>query len=546
MKTKIYSLMLTCLLAISPVSDACAQTLSSQVNNVAPQTVTVIFTFQAAFGDYTTFYDEGRYYIQVPAGSIPSYKFAGASAGVKVMVDNDRSNENSLVFFVPVQPGTFPRLERKDANLMLTFIAPLNSAMTGTRNMGTAEGQATNSLASAVPEQVETPVASPASQPTPANSLMPLLPFQPDPNSLLLANAEVDLAVPESPAFTVLGITPQTVVRPSSPRQFASSLLSGIDQRGNFQSGLALDAVPYWIFAGSGITLREYQNSYKIRLLSRTQFSFGNTKGASADDKSVKLALGLRITLWDTGDPHLDKELLNCFAERIKLPGPPRFPPPADDASPAEKQIYEVSLAAYETESSMLTLKNKEAEEQCRVESRKRNWNKSSWAIGLAPSWISTTGESKNFKWNGGGFWTSVAYGFGGIPKLRDNSQLLLHARYRNNEQVPDEDNSGQFLSQDSFFFGGRWRYGNPDTSANFESVYQRTRFKGQAWDNSARYSLGLERKIAENLWFALAFGGERGRENGMNDGFILTSFRWGFSQKRTIPGLNPSPTAGP
>lgn len=542
MKTKSNVLALVCLIALLSADVTRAQTVPSHLSAGARRTAAVTFNFRAPVDDYSVFPDEngeGRYYLQVPADNVPTYKVADAP-GLKVMVDNEKSDEGHFVFWIPVRPGTTPRVERRGASLVLIFVPP-DAAAAGS----SAHEEAGQSGRTPATPPETTPDPSRAGTATPPQQAQPGLPsvlvtlkkFEPDKE--LLAFANEDLAVPESPAFTVLGLTPETVVRPSSPREFASSFLSGVDSHGNFQSGLALDVVPYWVFAGNGVTLGRYNSSYKVRLLSRTQFSFANTKGASDDDKSVRLALGLRMTLWDDGDPHSDKTLMDCFGA-LQLPGPPAFAPPDDDATPEEMRRFEAAMKAYEEERVKIVQANKKAEEKCRADARKRNWNNSSWVIAAAPSWISQTGESKNFKWNGAGFWTTLAYGFGGVPKLEDNSQLLVHARYRNNEQVPDADNKGQFLTQDSVFIGGRWRYGNERVSANFESVYQRIRQKGKPWDDSARYSVGLERKIAENIWFALAFGGERGRDQGKNQGFVLSSFRWGFSQKRTIPELNP------
>jgi len=512
MKTKIYFLVLILLFAASLAPAARAQTLA--VRSGEPRaTVTVTFTFHGRADDYATFAGEdgeGRYYIQVPADNVPTYKLANAAPGLKVMVDNEKSNEERFVFWVPVRPGTAPRVERKDANLILTFIPPATAS---------------------APESAAAPPA-PATQPAAAAAAAPRTPAQDAAATAIVLGkpidtANADLAVPESPAFTVLGLTPETVVRPATPRAFVSSLLSGVDQHGNFQSGVALDATPYLIFAGKELTLRKYNSSQVTRLLARTQFSFANTKGASDDDKSVRLALGVHVTLWDRGDPHSDRTLLGCFAKGLVLlnltstdPNNPQGP----------------SQAAIDAANAQ----NVAVGEKCREQARKDNWNRSSWIVAAAPSWISPTGETKNFQWNGGGFWTSLAYGFEGVPSLEKNSQLILHARYRNNEQVPDPDNEGKFIVQNSMFFGGRWRFGNENSTANVEGVFQRTRPKGEAWDSSARYSVGLERRVAENLWFAISFGGESGRTDGKNNGFVLSSFRWGFSQKRqlTVPGF--------
>lgn len=120
------------------------------------------------------------------------------------------------------------------------------------------------------------------------------------------AQSEIlDLSMPESPGFTILGLTPQTVVRPASPRPFVTSLLNGVDPQGNFQSGLAFDIAPYSIFARTRMLLKEYRNSRRIRLLSNTQVAFATTKGVGDSDKSIRVGIGFQFTLFDKGDPRL-------------------------------------------------------------------------------------------------------------------------------------------------------------------------------------------------------------------------------------------------
>jgi len=330
------------------------------------------------------------------------------------------------------------------------------------------------------------------------------------------AFTSVDMSVPASPAFTVLGVTPETVIRPTSPRAFATSLLNGIDQNGNFQSGLAMDFVPYLLIAGDDLSLNKYRDSRIVQLLSRTQFSFATAKGASEDDKSLRLALGLHLTLWDRGDPRLDETLLKCL-EDFRLPV-------ITDLNDTEGNA-KARAAAKDFNDSVST--------RCRQESHERNWAASSWIIGAAPSWISKDGQTKNLGWNGGGFWTSLAYGFEGVPGLDKKSQLILHARYRNREQVPDPNVTGAFLSQDSMFFGARFRTGSPTFNGSFEYTFLRSRFAGLKYDSSSRLSVLFERRIAGDTWFNLSLGGETGRQDGRNNGFVLTSFKWAFSDRR-------------
>jgi len=70
-----------------------------------------------------------------------------------------------------------------------------------------------------------------------------------------------DFLVPTSPAFAVLGVTPEQVIRPDTPKAFGTALLNGVDPNGNLQSGIAIDFSPYYLFAGRYLTLQKYRSS---------------------------------------------------------------------------------------------------------------------------------------------------------------------------------------------------------------------------------------------------------------------------------------------
>ena len=120
-----------------------------------------------------------------------------------------------------------------------------------------------------------------------------------------------------SPAFTVLGVNPETVTRPTTAREFGTSLLNGVDQHGNLQTGLALDFVPFLTFFGDQTSLSSYRQNRTERFLARSQLSFATTKGVTDEDKATRLGLGLRLTLWDKGDPRLDGDLDICYAGAV-------------------------------------------------------------------------------------------------------------------------------------------------------------------------------------------------------------------------------------
>ena len=263
-----------------------------------------------------------------------------------------------------------------------------------------------------------------------------------------------------------------------------------------------------------------------LRLLSRTQTSFATTKGTGDDDKSIRLALGLHMTVWDKGDPRADDQLFACY-DRVdqdiqKDVQTFLVTTPGGVKSPLFNDFLASRKAVFTTKTN-----------ECDAEARKRNWKKTGFVIGAAPSWISTTGTTDKFRWNGGGVWASLAYGFEGVSGLQDNSQLIFHARFRSNEQVPDPAAPGTFFTQDSSYFGTRLRLGNPDTNVSFEGVYIRLKRAGEQRDNSYRYSLGFERRIAQNIWFQLALGSDAGRRDSNNQAFVRGTFNWGFTRKQ-------------
>jgi len=335
--------------------------------------------------------------------------------------------------------------------------------------------------------------------------------------------ADIDLAVPESPAFAVLGLTAQSVVRPSSPRELALSILDGVDAQGNLQAGVAIDVVPYLLAFGDELTLREYREDYKERLLSRGQVSLSTAKGTSDDDKAIRVAFGFRWTIWDEGDPRMDRQLTADFDEKLVLPE-------LSSNLTLDEREEKLRQMLPEYERAL----EKEAE-RCREDSRRRNWNNSAWDIGFAPSWISEDGTTDDLEWNGLAVWSSLAYGFEGIKGLEDRAQIIFHARYRRGEEVPDANMQDTFFEQDSVLVGGRLRFGSPSLSFSVEGVFSHAEPEDWDEDDSLRVSGGVEVRVAENLWLEVSVGGSDGRNDDNDQGFVLAQLKWGFSRESKL-----------
>ncbi|HSA82567.1 MAG TPA: hypothetical protein VLE23_17250 [Geminicoccaceae bacterium] len=376
---------------------------------------------------------------------------------------------------------------------------------------------------------------------------------QPDalqPTGLTTSDVALDLMVPVSPAFTALDVTPDSVVRPTSPRELALALLNGVDPNGNFQTGLALDSAPYLLLFGDELTLKAYQENYPARLAARTQLSLATTKGASDDDKSFRIALGFRMTPYDLGDPRMgdidDQDtLLGCYYGSLK---------PIHD----ETNRLVQALAPAVVEGRTLT-PDEEAAWRAQLESnravpdrlrgcrdrfRVRDWNASSWSLGVAPTWTGPDGGVDDLEWSGAALWSSFAYGFEGIPGLQDSGQSIFHVRYRPDDLVPDPGNEGDFIDQDTLVIGlqtrvagpdnvlGRAFLGGPDLNFLLDLSYTATDPDDGDDDDIFRYAFGVESQITCDLYLKISLGSETGGDD--DQAFALGSLNFGFSGQRS------------
>ena len=325
-----------------------------------------------------------------------------------------------------------------------------------------------------------------------------------------IATTLSDIAPPDSPAFTVLGIAPKNVSRPTSPADFATSVISSFDQQGNFQAGTALDAAPFLLLANNLHFMSHYTDTWWVRPLARTTLSYGTTKGASDPDKSVRLAFGVRIVLFDEADPRL------LFGRCVQ-----EFTP--DPNRDIEEQKREL----------------RDKRNQCVARSAKHIWNATSLVIAGAPSLISTTGRPADFVLNGAGYWSSAAL------RLSDWGQVTGEFRRRTGEQIPllSVPNS-PFTVQDSTVAGGLFRFGKGEFNGDFEGVYVRTKKRG-ILDSHPEFGFGLERKLTGNLFLEVQYRYASGVNSGASG--LLSNLKWSFNkQPQFVPSSSDSPAIKP
>jgi hypothetical protein len=195
-----------------------------------------------------------------------------------------------------------------------------------------------------------------------------------------VASIRMNFAVPDAPAFKILGIQPDNILRPATTQELAISLSEPF-LSSKFPSAVAMEFSPYLTIAGSSLTLRNYQESSIKRILYRTRISVASRRSTSIGDTTI-LAFGLRFTLLDESDLRLDKDYIDkiysyndsilALESRIRDHFRDTIPPFAINVKEAQDSI---AIATRELDSKIAAV---------REEAKLRNWNKSIIEAGIA------------------------------------------------------------------------------------------------------------------------------------------------------------------
>lgn len=105
----------------------------------------------------------------------------------------------------------------------------------------------------------------------------------------------VTLRTPTSPAFVLLGLTPTTVERPTTPRAVATSFLSHFTEGGGaiLPRQFALEVGPYWLWSHPRLTLEDYMSAGG---------SLGNQLGTSLQ-RTLSIAVAAADSSFKTPGP---------------------------------------------------------------------------------------------------------------------------------------------------------------------------------------------------------------------------------------------------
>ena len=318
---------------------------------------------------------------------------------------------------------------------------------------------------------------------------------------------QVDLSVPSSPAFAVLGITSADVQRPGTVRELGASLLRGFDDKGKVKTGMAFDFAPLVLVAPQMIVGGEsYRNNPWLQAATRTTVSLATTE--AADGKGSQLAWGLRVGVFDLGDPGRHyKFLTDCVRGLV---------PTAIPIGPTTERFSPDAEAKFREDAA-----------KCNPATGLALWAEPALYVGLGQSRHANDGKLTGTVPAVTSWWATYSQGW---DRGRGNLRALfqIHIGKRTDDRVEDPSDSSQLIRQDSRQLVTRVRVGKEKWHA-FADLGQRKVRLGNDTTQSVRHAgVGAEIRVLEDLWLQFGTVRESGFADGSSRNMVTTGLRFG------------------
>lgn len=312
---------------------------------------------------------------------------------------------------------------------------------------------------------------------------------------------QIPYPIPDSPASDYLGISPTKVDRPSSPKSLVTSLVNGIDENGKVRQGLAFEFAPgtYW----GTQTLAAYQQTWGF-IKANTRVSLATVRSAG-DSASTDGSIGIRIPIFDGGDPLSKRAFTDSIGDAMAKCAPSGNEPPAADEYSQEK----VQKCLADATSPLVKA------------FAKRNWNKSSLAFSLA---VGTQFESSDLRrGRGTGAKFSVGWSWGAGSSFQG---ILAANLLRNEAQRSDS-------SYTAGNVGLRLLLGSQRVNGFVEGLGE-SRWNAGSTVNThqATWSAGVEFLANDDTWISTGFGEGYKAKKAPDKILLFLGLRWGISSK--------------
>ncbi|HEY5952612.1 MAG TPA: hypothetical protein VIV40_44235 [Kofleriaceae bacterium] len=347
------------------------------------------------------------------------------------------------------------------------------------------------------------------------------------------------LRTPDSPAFSILGVSPSEVERPNSPRALVLALGAFANQSGTdliVPDSFALEVNPYSLIykdanfqREDGVSARAFGKNLTI--------SVGTANEDVIDpmtmDKTslpTKLAVGVRSRVYDAQDRKpkcvaaftkiQDKIKATSKAERDRIQALP-----AAERDAAYQQVLEEQALLKNIEVDVADLKTG----QCLQGSGL------GWSVDAALATSAHYADGK-LQWIGGHHHVATA-GWLSAAHQWEHGSLVFLGRWRAEDTVNEMDRNA-YERRQYVDVGTRGIYARDKYGASLEAVV-RYRYAGDPFaDEDAfymRFAVLADYKVGDNQWLNVTFGKNFGGAPDASDIFTLANLKWSFDAERTV-----------
>ena len=351
-----------------------------------------------------------------------------------------------------------------------------------------------------------------------------------------------DLRTPTSPAFTLLGIAPTDIERPTTPRAFAVSLLSALrDGDGSLlPRDFALEVAPYWLVQRPKLSFKEYSDPTSLQSLKQTfSLSVAATKGSKEEialvGDATNIGIGVRASPVAGHAPAKLVELTKglrlaqtralVIGELLDASANPTAPVPAairtelDDLARAEvddpvaykkmlKEIETILVAALAADSpdakARVALQKMAVDANARMskvalEIQAANQQRVGWVVDVAGGFVvrSLTVDTSNTEVTRGGLWASTGYS-------GTNTHGMFLVRLLKNRADPTQ-------AETTIDAGGKISHRIDQLTLSGELLWRFDQSEVKRSSTTERAVVNIEYRVTEDVAITSTFGRDYG-----------------------------------
>jgi len=323
----------------------------------------------------------------------------------------------------------------------------------------------------------------------------------------------VEIRTPTSPAFALLGITPSSIERPTTPHAFAAALLSASSgSNGVVPENLAIEVAPYWWYHHPDLDFMGYYdgNVYKniLRTLSLSIVT-NSKKNEQTGKDDTSLGAGVRFQFL-IGKPAsgLEEELQKYKTAATELAG--LLPLGAGESLPDNPETRAIRARVAEQLNAVRNLDKKRV----------------GFSLDFAAAFTKMHPESKwsNSKTDRVGAWLTPAYRFEAKNHILKDFTFVGVGRFIDDRTARDE-----YLD-----FGASivWHGSKFPVNASFEYLKRETDKSG----DTERYAIVVEYVYSEQ-WSLIASYGKNFKTDLAGDDLIaILGIKLGLGKGPVIP----------